>query len=505
MKLYKYMIAALPILVMASCSDDKFKDEIIYPDSEEEQEQEKPEPSFTERDEKYRPQIHYTPAANWINDPNGMVYADGIWHLYYQYNPYGNDWGNMSWGHAISTDLIHWEEKGVAMTPNQWGDIFSGSAIYDRDNVGGFGAGAILAFYTANGSHQQQCLAYSTDGGNTFAQYDGNPVIPNTDMPDFRDPKVFYHEPSQQYIMVLARGWDYSVDIWGSKNLRNWTKLSNFRVDNSRCNKGQWECPDLIKMDYNGQEKWVMIVSTNPGGPVSGSGTMYFVGDFDGKEFTAQELDYPLWLDCGTDNYAGVTWSNAPEGRNLYIGWMNNWNYAGSVPCNPWRSAMTLPRELTLENDRDGNPVVASKVVKEIDRIAGTASSASDGICQGGEAYEMIVKLNAKESKSFSIGNGSGESIDVKVNPSAEKIVVSRTSSSGLTSFSGLFSIPSMTSPYNPLQDELTLHIFVDKSSVEILSEDGLSILTLLVFPEETYDRITGVDEVAYRPLKSVW
>lgn len=500
MKKYNLILPAL--LILASCGDDKFKDEIPFPDNGDDSNIE--EPVVGERNEKYRPQIHFTPAANWMNDPNGMVYANGQWHLYYQYNPYGNDWGFMSWGHAVSPDLIHWEEKSVAMTPNQYGDIFSGSAIVDKDNVAGFGAGAILAFYTASGEHQQQCLAYSTDNGVTYTQYEGNPVIPNTTMPDFRDPKVFYHQESGKYIMALAKGWDYSIDFWGSDNLKNWTKLSDFRIDSGRCNKGQWECPDLIKLPYKGGEKWVLIVSTNPGGPVSGSGTFYFVGDFDGKEFKADSLDYPLWLDTGTDNYAGVTWSNVPDGRTIYIGWMNNWNYAGAVPCSPWRSAMTLPRELTLV-EAEGSPVLVSKIVSELDGIAGNWQTADNGICRGGEAYEMVVEIPTSSNCSFTLGNENGENLPISFNAAARRLIVNRGANSGATGFNGGFTFPSIPADIKPGVDNLKLHIYVDSSSVEFLSEDGSIAMTILVFPGEPYDRINGIDNVSYRVLNSIW
>ena len=506
MKHIKHITLAASLLALVACNDDKFSDVIptIDPVEDNNPGGDNNQTVTSSRDEQYRPQIHFTPAQNWMNDPNGMVYADGVWHLYYQYNPSGNDWGNMSWGHATSTDLIHWTEKPVAMTPNQYGDIFSGSAICDKENVAGFGKNAILAFYTASGERQQQCLAYSLDGGITYTQFEGNPIIPNTDMPDFRDPKVFYHEESGKYIMALAKGWDYSVDFWASTNLKNWTKLSEFRTSNQRMNKGQWECPDLIKVPYKGGEKWVLIVSLNPGGPASGSGTSYFVGDFDGTNFVADDLDYPLWIDAGADNYAGVTWSNIPDGRSIYIGWMNNWNYAGAVPCSPWRSAMTLPREITLE-DMNGSPVLSTKVVKEIDGIAGEWTNAVNGICNDGDAYEMSVILDPSENKTFTVGNSAGEHITIQVNPEAKKIIASRTSSSGVVSFNGMFSIPSMSAPYDTDADKLELHIYVDHSSVEILSADGKTAITCLVYPTIPYDRIEGIDEVSYRPISSIW
>lgn len=504
MKYTKHIAFGVILASLVACSDDKFSLEIPFPDPVENGGEQQEGPAQSSRDELYRPQIHFTPAANWINDPNGMVYADGIWHLYYQYNPSGNDWGNMSWGHATSKDLIHWEEKPVAMIRNQWGDIFSGSAIVDKDNVAGFGSNAILAFYTASGERQQQCLAYSNDGGLTYTQYEGNPVIPNTDLPDFRDPKVFYHKESGKWIMCLALGWDHGIDIWGSTNLKSWSKLSTFRSSSARSNQGQWECPDLVRLPYEGGEKWVLIVSNNPGGPNGGSGTEYFIGDFDGNEFKADERDYPLWLDYGSDNYAGVTWSNSPDGRTIMIGWMNNWTYCGNVPCNPWRSAMTLPRELKLTKV-DGQPLLTSQVVSEISNIAGEWTEAKDGVCSGGDAYEMVVKLNPKENSTFSVGNGVGEYMEIEVKAGAGKVIAKRTSTTGNVSFHGFFSLPSLSSPYDNTLSELELHIFVDDSSVEILSADGSAVITALVFPSVPYDRISGVSSVSYRPLTSIW
>lgn len=510
MKFQKSIIFFLAAAALVGCQDNKFSDVIPFPEQESESEEPGGEIVASSRDELYRPQIHYTPNANWINDPNGLVYDNGTWHLYYQYNPYGNEWGNMSWGHATSSDLVHWQEQPVAMTPNELGDIFSGSIVVDKNNTAGFGAGALVAIYTSAGEHQQQSIAYSNDGGLTFTQYSGNPVIANTEFGGFRDPKVFWHNESSKWIMTATRAiedwnWDaFRIVFYASDNLKNWDFLSEFNIDCPRAKKGQWECPDLIKLPYNGSDKWVLIVSSNPGGVAGGSGTMYFVGNFDGQNFTADNLDYPLWLDYGADNYAGVTWSNTPDGRTIYIGWMNNWKYANSVPCDPWRSAMTLPRQLTLV-DMNGTPVISSEMVTELADISGDVQEAENGICAGGDAYEMIVTLDPKEYASFTVGNEAGEAIPVEVDPASSQIRISRTSTSGNISFNGLFTIPSMVAPYDKNASELELHIFVDHSSVEILSNDGISVLTCLVFPSKPYDRITGADNVTYRALKTIW
>ena len=504
MRIKNIFAVAVMSISVASCGDSKF--DLQPPRLDEENHGQTGEigGETTSRDEQYRPQIHFTPARNWMNDPNGMVYIDGVYHLYYQYNPQGHGWGNLSWGHATSTDLVHWEEKNVAMTPNEWGMIFSGSAVIDKDNTAGFGKDAIVALYTSADQHQQQSLAYSTDGGMTFTQYEGNPVIRNTELPDFRDPKVFWHEESGKWIMCLALGWSCEIEFWGSENLKDWSKLSSFTSSSVRFNKGQWECPDLIRLPYKEGEKWVLLVSTNPGGPVGGSGTAYFVGDFDGTTFTAMDLDYPLWLDYGSDNYAGVTWSNMPDGRHVMIGWMNNWNYADAVPADPWCSAMTLPRELSL-TDVNGSPLLASRVVREIEGIAGEWKIATDGRMDVADAYEAKLSFNLKESSSFTLSNSVGEYMEIMVNADAGKLIVKRTSSTGKVSFNNLFSVPSIAAPFNEEADIMELHVFIDRSSVEIFNADGTMVMTNIVFPKEPYHIISGVENVEYRELKSIW
>ena len=506
MKKIIMMAAAFATLAVAGCSDDRFdiQPPVIEADGDDNGgDTPGADVSQSSYNEQYRPQIHYTPARNWINDPNGLVYDNGTWHMFYQYNPQGNDWGNMSWGHATSSDLIHWTEQPVAMRRNELGDIFSGSAVIDKDNTAGFGAGAMVAIYTSSGERQQQSIAYSTDGGKTFTQYAGNPVIANRDRNDFRDPKVFWHAESKQWIMALALGWDEAIEFWGSPNLKNWEYLSTFRTDARRSNIGQWECPDLLRMSCNGAEKWVLIVSNNPGGPASGSGTEYFVGDFDGTTFTADALDYPLWLDYGSDNYAGVTWSNTPDGRTLLIGWMNNWNYCGAVPATPWRSAMTLPRELTLV-EADGKPVLANYPVAEIETIAGEWKSVS-GTIAAQSAYELKVKVDMSENSELTLSNGAGQHLDISVNSAIHSLIIHRTGDTGAASFHGLFSIPSIPVPVRADADEVELHIFVDKSSVEIFTADGTSAATVLVFPSEMYNRFGGAAGAEYRELASIW
>lgn len=504
MKFFVKTIAILAAVLVSGCRDSKFDEEIpLLPPSDENEEQEKP--SVQSYNELYRPQIHFTPAKNWINDPNGMVYADGVYHLFYQYNPRGNDWGNMSWGHAKSTDLLHWEEQPVALTEDHLGAIFSGSAVVDKDNTAGFGKDAIVALYTSAGAKQQQSIAYSTDGAATFTTYKSNPVIANTTKNDFRDPKVFWHEESQSWIMSLALGWEYGIEFFSSKNLKNWTSLSVYSNTLPACRMGQWECPDLLRFECEGEEKWVLLVSVNPGGPVSGSGTMYFVGSFDGKEFVADNLDYPLWLDYGTDNYAGVTWSNIPD-RTVYIGWMNNWLYAGIVPANPWRSAMTLPRELELKKIGDSY-YLASKVVREIEGIAGGWKDLGNGDMGEADALHIRLSVDMTTQNTWYLSNGEDECLEFNVNPGFRMITAKRTGATGDSSFSAAFSLPALRMPVWGDADELELDIYVDRSSVEMITSEGAA-MTMIVFPKEIYNNIESSStplEGTFRTLTRVW
>lgn len=503
----KFFSAALVVAAMAatiaSCSKDESKQDYNPLIDDPKPEQPAPDKPTTQSgyDELYRPQIHYTPAKNWMNDPNGMVYVDGTYHLFYQYNPQGNDWGNMSWGHATSADLVHWTEQAVALTRDELGAIFSGSAVIDKDNTAGFGANAMVALYTSasDDGKQQQSIAYSTDGGKNFTRYSGNPVIKNND-DNLRDPKVFWHESSKQWVMALAKGWKMGVELYGSKDLKTWNHLSTFFMELEGRPSLQWECPDLIQFG----NKWVMIVSVNPGGPVLGSGTMYFVGDFNGTTFIADALDYPLWLDYGMDNYAGVTWSNTGD-RKVMIGWMNNWSYSGNVPCSPWRSAMTLPRELKL-TEYDGKPLLASTVVSEIDKIAENWQTAGTSL-DVKDAYQLRITLQLDQNSTITLSNASDEKYVLDVNATACTISAHRTSATGQSGFNN-FSVPSIQAPLKVTGNKVTLDIFVDQSSVETFTQNGSMSMTNLVFPKSIYNSltITGASyEAQVRRLKSIW
>ena len=320
--------------------------------------------------EKFRPAYHFSPAWGWMNDPNGMVYKDGEYHLFYQYNPYGSMWGNMHWGHAISKDLIHWEHQPVAIAPDALGTIFSGSCVVDKDNTAGFGAGAIVAFYTSASDRQVQSMAYSLDNGRTFKKYDRNPILTSTQR-DFRDPKVFWHKESNKWIMVLAVGQE--MQLYSSPNLKDWTYESSFG-EGQGAHAGVWECPDLIELPVKGTElkKWVLICNINPGGPFGGSATQYFVGTFDGKQFVNESPALTKWMDYGKDHYATVTWSNAPEDRKIALAWMSNWEYANNVPTSQYRSANSVPRDLALYT-KNGQTYLSSTPSPEVLKLRGKA------------------------------------------------------------------------------------------------------------------------------------
>ena len=522
------LVCCCATATLTSCSsDDPKQDYNPLIDDPKEETPVKPDEPTTQAgyDEQYRPQIHFTPAKNWMNDPNGMVYADGVYHLFYQYNPQGNDWGNMSWGHATSTDLMHWTEQPVALMRDELGAIFSGSCVIDKDNTAGFGANAMVALYTSAGEtgdvagKQQQSMAYSTDGGKSFTRYTANPVIKNDD-DNLRDPKVFWHAESKQWVMALAKGWKMGVEFYGSTDLKTWRHLSTFVTELKGRPSLQWECPDLIEMELGGlgdssfsrlgevtnipkqpnnqttkrPTKWVLLVSVNPGGPLVGSGMMYFTGQFDGTTFTPDEREYPLWLDYGMDNYAGVTWSNTGD-RRIMIGWMNNWSYAGAVPCSPWRSAMTLPRELKL-TEYDGKPLLCSTVVKEIDQIAGQWKDVTPNTSlftpnAHKDAYQLRLTIALDRATTITLSNDADETFSFDISPSAGTLTAHRNAKSGATAFNGTFSIPSMSAPLCVEGNEVTLDIFVDQSSVEIFTQQGTMSMTNLVFPQTIYNSLT--------------
>ena len=452
--------------------------------------------------ESFRPVYHHTPAYGWMNDPNGMFYKDGVYHLYFQYNPYGSVWGNMHWGHSTSTDLMHWNFEGCAIVPDAWGAIFSGSCVVDHNNTAGFGKGAVVAFYTSAkatpwGDVQSQSMAYSLDNGKTFTKYEGNPILTSSER-DFRDPKVFWYAPGKHWVMMLAVG--QHMEIYSSANLKEWKKESEFGAMQG-AHGGVWECPDLVEIPVEGtrEKKWVLICNLNPGGPFGGSAAQYFVGSFDGKKFVNESPTQTKWMDWGKDNYATVTWNNAPDGRCIALGWMSNWQYANNVPTRQYRSANTLARDLTLY--REGQELyLKSTPSVEVKKARGEKVSISsfkvsdkhevmlfnDG--QGAYEIEMVIQ-NAGSSKiGFALLNEKGEKVDMYYDLNRKLFVMDR-SESGIVDFSRDF--PAVTvAPVNT-DKELTLRLFVDCSSVEAFGEDGKFVMTNLVFPSVPYRKMS--------------
>ena len=449
--------------------------------------------------EMFRPVYHHTPAYGWMNDPNGMFYKDGVYHLYFQYNPYGSVWGNMHWGHSTSTDLMHWKFEGCAIVPDAWGAIFSGSCVVDHNNTAGLGKGAVVAFYTSAkatpwGDVQSQSMAYSLDNGKTFTKYEGNPILTSSEK-DFRDPKVFWYAPGKHWVMMLAVG--QHMEIYSSVNLKEWKKESEFGAMQG-AHGGVWECPDLVEIPVEGtrEKKWVLICNLNPGGPFGGSAAQYFVGSFDGKKFVNESPTQTKWMDWGKDNYATVTWNNAPDGRCIALGWMSNWQYANNVPTRQYRSANTLARDLTLY--REGQELyLKSTPSVEVKKARGKkVSIPSFKVSEKHEmvnlfeekqgAYEVeIVIQNAGASKiAFCLLNDKGEKVSMYYDLNRKQFVMDR-SESGTVDFSKDF--PAVTvAPVN-VDKELTLRLFVDRSSIEAFGEDGKFVMTNLVFPSQPY------------------
>ena len=467
--------------------------------------------SPTTRPELYRPQVHYTPHHNWSNDPNGLFYKDGVWNLYYQFNPNGIecDFGGMSWGHASSTDLMHWQEKSPVLYPDGMGAMYSGCSVVDKDNRAGFGNGAVLAYYTASGEKQVICLAISTDGGETFWKYEHNPIVPSTGLVNFRDPKVVYDPHRGRWTMMVAKGWDLGIEIWHSYNLMQWDFDGIFRVNTERCNMSQWECCDLLYFEQ--ADKWVAVVSINPNGYITGSSTMYFVGSFDGVTFTPDADDYPRWLDYGADCYAGVTFDNAPDGRKVMIAWMNNWDYAPACPPSAWKSAYTLPRELSLKQ-MGGHWVLCSTPVSELDKIASAWHDAATGMENIGgdyaDAWEAKITLSLANDATITLSNKYGNEYVIRVNAQQRIIYCDRGGRTGEFNFSTLFAVPSMSAPIEGNEQYLTLDIVVDQSSVELFAGEGSTCFTNTVYPRSIYRNIAVdgvVTEMKVRTLETIW
>ncbi len=456
--------------------------------------------------EKYRPAFHHTPLYGWMNDPNGMFYKDGKWHLYYQYNPYGSKWQNLSWGHSVSSDFINWEHLPTALVPDGLGYIFSGSCAIDKDNTAGFGKDAVIALYTSAGTSQMQSLASSTDGGTTFTALPANPVI--TLESEARDPKVFWNDDTKEWNLVLAHALDHEMLIFKSPDMKNWELMSSFG-NGLGAQGGVWECPDLFELpvEGTGESKWVLLCNINPDGPFGGSGTQYFVGDYDGKTFkvdTDKDGNVPTkWLDYGKDHYATVSWSDAPNDRRTVIGWMSNWQYAAEVPTMQFRSANTLPREMGLFRADDGQIYASCAPSPELEGMRGrlvqkvgktglsnksrsySLPTANDGIC------EILLDIEARKAKvvKLSLSNKLGDTVLMKYDAETRTLSFDRTKS-GIVDFSEGFPAVTVTPTYES-DGKISLRLYVDRSSIELFGNNGRFVMTNLVFPNKPYTELS--------------
>ncbi len=476
--------------------------------------------------EKFRPAFHHTPVYGWMNDPNGMFYKDGVWHLYYQWNPYGSKWQNMTWGHSSSTDLINWQHHPAAIEPDGLGTVFSGSCAIDKDDTAGFGSDAVIALYTSAAASQVQSLAHSNNNGNTFEIYPGNPVI--TLESEARDPNMFWNEATGEWNLVLAHALEHEMLVFTSPDMKQWTLQSAFGKGLG-AQDGVWECPDLFELAVDGsdQKKWVLICNINPGGPFGGSATQYFIGEFDGKTFTPDrdaDGNVPTkWMDYGKDHYATVSWSNAPDNRRTVIGWMSNWQYAAEVPTMQYRSANTLPREIGLFRASDGEIYTSCTPSPEIGALRGNASvkkrsftagkksrtfalpEANGGIC------EITLEITPKKGVpvNLTLANEAGNKVEMVYNPAESTFSFDRYQS-WQTDFSQDF--PAITTaPAFTDGGNLRLRIFIDRSSIEVFEQNGRFAMTNLVFPESPYTTLSvnapagnaRIENLAIYPLRT--
>ena len=478
--------------------------------------------------EAHRPEIHFTPESNWVNDPNGMVYYNGTYHLFFQYNPNSSLWGPMHWGHATSKDLIHWNREQIAIYPDSLGTIFSGSAVVDFNNTSGFGKNgqpplvAIFTHHNEEGAKagrndfQTQSIAYSIDEVKTWTKFDKNPVLKNPGIRDFRDPKVMWYEPQKKWVMTLAT-LD-RITFYSSPDLKNWKKESEFGSE-AGAHGGVWECPDLFSLtDEKGKEVWVLIVNLNPGGPNKGSATQYFTGNFDGKKFIASSTKIK-WLDYGPDEYAGITWSNTGN-RKIFLGWMSNWMYANVVPTEKWRNAMTFPRELKLKTIGE-DVFVMSVPVAELAIIQSKPIIAEDVLLSakfdvnnkmGQVKFPCQLNLHLDEAKDISIvlSNEVGNEVVIGYDNRAKQFFIDRTKS-GKTSFNKEFAARHIAPRFiNDSKIDMTL--IIDVSSVELFADKGLTVITSIFFPDKSFNKIriastenAVIKQLEYVSLQSIW
>ncbi|AYM99055.1 glycoside hydrolase family 32 protein [Chryseobacterium sp. 3008163] len=477
--------------------------------------------SKTSEEQLYRPNYHFTPQKGWMNDPNGLFYLNGTYHLFFQYTPFQSvpDFGKMHWGHAVSKDLIKWEELAPAIAYDEKGAIFSGSAVVDKDNTSGFGDGKnvpLVAIFTYHDMKkekageidaQSQAIAYSLDNGKTWTKYSNNPVLKNPGIKDFRDPKVFWDAKRKQWVMGLAV--QDRQHFYASKNLKDWTFLSEFGKDFGG-HGGVWECPDLfpIKVEGTSEEKWVLIVNINPGGPNGGSAAQYFVGDFDGKTFKMDDVftkqlekEKVVWLDWGRDNYASVSFDNVPDNKRVIIGWMSNWDYSPNVPTEKWRGSSTIPREVILKRSKEGYtlkniPVSQLKnyegkaVKKEINLVSDKKLISKGEIDLSKAVIDVDLKKMTKGVYTFALKNSLGEQVIFGIDNNKQELFIDRTKS-GKTDFKNNFADRISKAPLSKSYQNAMLKIVLDKTSIEIFFNNGEKVMTEIFFPNESFSELS--------------
>ena len=510
MKIFYYKLLTLLVLTAVfSCKNQEQKPEV-----------ESNTMSNEYYKEPYRPQFHFSPEEKWMNDPNGLVHNKDVYHLFYQYYPDSTVWGPMHWGHATSKDMVRWQHKPIALFPDEHGYIFSGSAVVDTKNTSGFGTlenPPMVAIFTyhlmewekaGRTDFQTQGIAYSLDNGDSWTKYKGNPVIVNPGIKDFRDPKVFWNDKLGVWSMLLVAG-DH-MQIWNSPDLKKWEQVSKFGKDKG-AHGGVWECPDMFPLAVEGtdEEKWVLLISINPGAPNGGSGTQYFIGDFDGKTFTTEQGS-SRWIDLGRDNYAGVTYNNAPNSDRIFIGWMSNWDYARDTPTEKWRSAMTLPRKLSLK-----------KIDGSYDLINYPLESFDD-IIQNGETIELELKANetkkieltysntseikfktSARNLMFAFKNKAGDSLSFGMDGKNSEFLFDRRQS-GKTDFKDDFALDVQKMPLSNLPNtEIEVRIFLDHSSIEIFINEGQHVMSNQIFPNEPYG-VLEILNAANQPIELI-
>ncbi|MCL6460570.1 MAG: glycoside hydrolase family 32 protein [Flavobacterium micromati] len=480
--------------------------------------------------EPFRPQFHFSPTKKWMNDPNGLVFHKGIYHLFYQYYPDDIVWGPMHWGHATSTDLIHWKNKKIALYPDKLGFIFSGSAVVDYKNSSGLGTKEnppLIAIFTYHNmeaekagktNYQTQGLAYSLDNGENWKKYNNNPIIKNEILKDFRDPKVFWNDDEQLWNMVLVAG--DRAQFYTSQNLIDWNFASEFGK-NVGAHGGVWECPDIFKLKVAGsnEEKWVLLISINPGAPNGGSGTQYFIGDYDGKSFRTNQKDIK-WVDNGADNYAGITYNNAPENKRIFIGWMSNWSYARNTPTKNWRSAMTLARELSLAKIND-QYILQNTPVEQFKK-QGVLAFAKDKIILEADSKKTFeyshlnqseIRLKIKnENLKLVFSNDRTDSLVLNYDAKQKIFSIDRRNS-GLVNFEKSFGakIHQTKTPYLTTET-IDFQIILDWSSIEVFLNGGVYSFTEQIFPNEPYnklilssDRNQEISSISIKKIKGIW